>query len=449
MSFSSPGQGHSPWLASTPAKDWPIDYLLRSGARSVPVALVPTDGGSIPMKNPKAIQVELRKATSHPQEITEVRQFGRGGILCCSADQECIRELLQCSEFAAHPVSPFIPAHLACSKGLVRGVDTSLTPADVLDLFSVAGVISVYRCTRTIDNIKSPTESVIVTFLGTVRPSEIKAWPLIYKVEPLSPKPLQCLKCWRYGHSVRGCRSVLRCRLCGENHDSRECSSEKERCCLCNGAHPADSADCAAKERELAILDIVERKRCSRREAVAEMQERSKGYASVAARNTTAMDASLATSIAEAVEKAMEKAMERLANNLFESLAQLVSNQLSQILGVASTNDWAPQTSLVSQRTEIESATTRQRAVSPEAGTSKTTEDGDLTDDSEACADMDMDSHKALKRTRSPQSKNSSHNSKSKKYLSKKEFFENMSKKDFLRKDILDQAVSATVLSSK
>ncbi|KAH8009597.1 hypothetical protein HPB51_018290 [Rhipicephalus microplus] len=35
------------------------------------------------MKNPKAIQVELRKATSHPQEITEVRQFGRGGILCC------------------------------------------------------------------------------------------------------------------------------------------------------------------------------------------------------------------------------------------------------------------------------------------------------------------------------------------------------------------------------
>ncbi|KAH8009325.1 hypothetical protein HPB51_014461 [Rhipicephalus microplus] len=55
------------------------------------------------MKNPKAIQVELRKATSHLQEITEVRQFGRGGIICCSADQECIRELLQCSEFAAHP----------------------------------------------------------------------------------------------------------------------------------------------------------------------------------------------------------------------------------------------------------------------------------------------------------------------------------------------------------
>ncbi|KAH8026497.1 hypothetical protein HPB51_020989 [Rhipicephalus microplus] len=57
------------------------------------------------MKKPKAIQVELRKATSNLQKITEVRKFGRGGILCCSADQECIRELLQCSEFAAHPES--------------------------------------------------------------------------------------------------------------------------------------------------------------------------------------------------------------------------------------------------------------------------------------------------------------------------------------------------------
>ncbi|KAH8021723.1 hypothetical protein HPB51_016387 [Rhipicephalus microplus] len=103
MSFPSPGQGHSPWLVLLPVKDWPLDTLLRSGDNYVPVALVPTNGGSIPMKNPKVIQMKLQKASSLFQKITEVRQFGRGGILCCSADQDCIRELLNCSELAAQP----------------------------------------------------------------------------------------------------------------------------------------------------------------------------------------------------------------------------------------------------------------------------------------------------------------------------------------------------------
>lgn len=303
-----------------------------------------------------------------------------------------------------------------------------------------------------IDNRKSPTESVIVTFVGTVRPSEIKAWPLIYKVEPLSPKPLQCLRCWRYGHSVKGCRSVARCRICGENHDSRDCNSAQEKCCLCNGAHPADSVDCVARERELGVLEIVERRRCSRREAVAELQERSKGYAGVTARHSAAMDASLAKSIAEAIEKATEKAMERLANNLFETLAQMLSNQVTQILGVVSTRDQESQAFVTPKRTEMEKSTAHQRSGSPQAGPSKNLDQADLetlTDDSDDIADMDADSQKTLKRTRSPPEKMSPHKSKSKKYLSKKDYFENLSKKDFLKTDILDQAVSATVLASK
>ncbi|KAH7934666.1 hypothetical protein HPB51_028967 [Rhipicephalus microplus] len=103
MSFSSPGQGHIPWLASLQVKDCPLDTLLRSGDSYVPVALVPTNGGFIPMKNPKVIQVELQKASSLFEKITKVRQFGRGSILCCSADQDCVRELLNRSEFAAQP----------------------------------------------------------------------------------------------------------------------------------------------------------------------------------------------------------------------------------------------------------------------------------------------------------------------------------------------------------
>ncbi|XP_075729342.1 uncharacterized protein LOC142771564 isoform X2 [Rhipicephalus microplus] len=56
------------------------------------------------MKNPKNIQEESRKVTEHFQLITEVRQFGREGILCCSPDQACVSDLLKCTSFAPLPI---------------------------------------------------------------------------------------------------------------------------------------------------------------------------------------------------------------------------------------------------------------------------------------------------------------------------------------------------------
>ena len=176
--------------------------------------------------------------------------------------------------FATTPVSAFIPPHLACVKGLIRGVDVNLTPTEVLEIFAEAGAISVYRCGRVVEKIKVSTEAVIVTFAGSNRPTELKAWPLIYRVEPLSPRPMQCAKCWRYGHTMKGCRSAIRCRTCGETHNSSDCQNKEEKCCLCSEAHCADNPNCSAKAREIQILEIVDRRRCSRREAIAEIQTR-------------------------------------------------------------------------------------------------------------------------------------------------------------------------------
>ncbi|KAH7958085.1 hypothetical protein HPB51_027925 [Rhipicephalus microplus] len=72
MSFSSPGQGSSPWLASLPVKDWLLDPLLRSGDSYVPVALVPTNGGSIPTKNPKDGSAAETQTASGTSAVTTV-----------------------------------------------------------------------------------------------------------------------------------------------------------------------------------------------------------------------------------------------------------------------------------------------------------------------------------------------------------------------------------------
>lgn len=445
MPFSSPGPGAFLWSASLPSQELPVDLFLRNGISSVPVALVPSNDGIIRMKNPKMIQTELRAATTHYQSITEVRQFGKGGILCFSSDQLCVRDLLKCSVFATNPVSAFIPPHLACVKGLVRGVDVNLTPTEILDMFSEAGVIAIYRCSRVVDKNKVPTESVIATFAGSNRPTEIKAWPLIYRVEPLSPRPLQCIKCWRYGHTVKGCRSVPRCRICGETHNSNDCKSNEEKCCLCHEAHCADNPNCSAKAREIQILEIVDRRRCSRKDAIAEIQARTQGYAGAAARHNIAMEASFFLSIADMIEKAVDKAMQRLATTLCESLSHIVNNQIAQVYGAQIDISTAVKNAESAHPTsEAESEITPPDAQYAEpSGEGVQRQSEGAQEASQDTQDMDIDL-KCLKRSRSPVSKKpgSPKHVKSKKYQK-----DNLSKTDFLKESILDKVIAETILT--
>lgn len=170
MSISSPGQGSSPWSASLLAQDLPLDSFLQNGVTAVPVAMVPTNGGAIRLKNFKTIQKDLQAASEHFRSVKEVRPYGKGGIICKSSDKACLVDPLKVSSFASFPVRPFVPSHLACTKGIVRGVDVDISPSELLEQFLDAGVIAVYRCSRVVDNVRTPTESVIATFAGSSCP---------------------------------------------------------------------------------------------------------------------------------------------------------------------------------------------------------------------------------------------------------------------------------------
>ncbi|XP_065312320.1 uncharacterized protein [Dermacentor albipictus] len=83
------------------------DLIHGSGVSTIPVALVPTNGGSIRITNPQAVQKALKATSNHFQTITDVRAFGRGGIVCRSPDQTCVEDLLKCTSFASTPVPAF------------------------------------------------------------------------------------------------------------------------------------------------------------------------------------------------------------------------------------------------------------------------------------------------------------------------------------------------------
>lgn len=331
MSLSSPGSSNMNWFAEVPPSEWNLDLFFRHGLSHIPVALVPSGDSSLSLKNPKLLQEQLIAVTNHSREISEVRQFGRTGLLCKSSNADCVRDLLACSSFASQAVRTFIPSHLACVQGVVRDVDKSLTTQEVLDLFAPAGVVAMFRCSRVVDGRRQPTDSIIATFAGHSRPSEIKAWPVLYRVDPFIRKLRQCEKCWRFGHVERNCKSILRCRNCSSGHHFSVCQAQASLCCLCGSTHAADYAECPVRVQESAVNETMDRCHCTRFDAMAMVKRRASEFSAVAARGQDVSEKSLEKIVTCAVDKAVARATELLISSLSSSLSQLISEKVAEV----------------------------------------------------------------------------------------------------------------------
>ena len=67
----------------------------------------------------------------------------------------------------------------------------------------------------------------------------------------------QCFRCQDFGHHAAFCKFSVRCNICAEGHDSRQCPSRalpSRKCSNCSGDHPASSRDCPSRQRFAASL---------------------------------------------------------------------------------------------------------------------------------------------------------------------------------------------------
>jgi len=54
----------------------------------------------------------------------------------------------------------------------------------------------------------------------------------------------QCFKCQAYGHKAEACTRTTTCGRCADEHETRTCTAEFNKCTHCKGDHPAWHHEC-------------------------------------------------------------------------------------------------------------------------------------------------------------------------------------------------------------
>lgn len=146
----------------------------------------------------------------------------------------------------------YIPKFYTHKKGVVKMVDTFFEEDYLKDAIqSNVRVVEVRRMKRRVTNADGttnlvPRQIIIVTFLGNSLPSNIQINLVNFAVEPYIYPVVQCYKCFRYGHTLKLCKSNAKCKNCAKVYDTdHNCEKENPYCFHCKTeGHISTSKKC-------------------------------------------------------------------------------------------------------------------------------------------------------------------------------------------------------------
>ena len=175
----------------------------------------------------------------------DISRFGKNSVLVhakSSTQSHMLNNLNTSNDEMIKEVKP----HLSFSYG--RGVifDRDLyefPEEEILDMCP-AGVWKVNKVPR--------TSMIILTFEDTEIPFNLVIENERFNVKPFKQKPLQCFKCFKFGHPSRVCKNEKLCNNCSQP-EHKNCTDEA-KCINCNQNHkPSDKQFKVYKLEEAAI----------------------------------------------------------------------------------------------------------------------------------------------------------------------------------------------------
>jgi len=162
--------------------------------------------------------------------------------------------------------SATIPSSLIYSLGVIR-LDPCISDDDFREgLECCYEVVEFRRINIKRENILVPTKLVEIKFLSPKLPDNLSIFKVIHVVSPSIRSPVQCMRCLRFGHTQKFCRSKQRCSHCGVfDHGIETCDKRlttTPQCINCKLDHIASDRSCPewSTQREIKKIMAVENK---------------------------------------------------------------------------------------------------------------------------------------------------------------------------------------------
>ncbi|XP_014832393.1 PREDICTED: uncharacterized protein LOC106910304 [Poecilia mexicana] len=222
--------------------------------------------------SPIGVSREIKKKIGDV-EMVKILRDGNLLIVCKDAEQK--NKALNVDNICKRSV---LEKKIMGENKKIRGVIYGIPLDEDLDKIkrSVVGakVNNLKRLSKTVDEKRVGSLSILIEFEEKELPKNIKIGYLNFQVRPYVPPPLRCFKCQRYGHIAAVCKGKQRCPKCGEDYKLEDCKEElQEKCCNCGGNHRVTFGGCEVRKRAKEIVQIKTTKNISYAEAVKNVKE--------------------------------------------------------------------------------------------------------------------------------------------------------------------------------
>lgn len=148
----------------------------------------------------------------------------------------------------------YVPSMFKQTIGVVRDIPPSLPDEEIFEKLESERVkiTKVERIQKMVKGKLVPTYSVKIFAEGEKLPKEVSIFGIPRVVDVFIFPLKYCLRCLRYGHRVKACKSgQTRCYVCANpEHEGNTCTSLDVRCFHCAGSHKAFDVNCKERFRQ-------------------------------------------------------------------------------------------------------------------------------------------------------------------------------------------------------
>ena len=159
--------------------------------------------------SPFAIEKCLESIAGVPKSVKKLRS----GDLLVEVDRAAhSRNLKTISSFFGHSCKVTAHRTLNSSRGVIRCPDLAgVSDTDIVQGLAEQHVTAVRRIKIKRLGNKISTNTIILTFGTPLLPSYVKVGYLRTKVSIYIPNPIQCYRCFKFGHNEERCKGVDTC----------------------------------------------------------------------------------------------------------------------------------------------------------------------------------------------------------------------------------------------